>query len=275
MVEHRGNDQSGLDERLRTQSPFNERRIPSSACIGMIQNKVQEPKQRNRMRLVWVMSGSILAGILLILGLIVANDIPGGFADRKLSHVIGMDDSLHIPLGSTPEEALEKFRRLPGIKVIHGEPIQGGVLLFTQRAASTGRSNLQVDYMRQTWLGWKWGCGGGYGMSHTTASKSVLEYMSMQELKGVNYPFPLMFGIVRDPSIENIEVEVSVSGKEHGIYAAKLVKSASGDTIWFVLLPKSSAAPYELKGLSSQGAVIASKTIKDPQDYGEVDRNKK
>ncbi|MFC9708677.1 hypothetical protein ACFTRD_10985 [Paenibacillus sp. NPDC056933] len=104
--------------------------------------------------------------ILLLLTLSIAfvyvNDRAGGLSDQRMSKAMGMSDTLHIPVGKSPEKAIQKFRTNgESSQIIHQEPVDGGMILFTHRTSQENNSNLQVEYARKILFGWKWVWGGG------------------------------------------------------------------------------------------------------------------
>jgi len=70
-----------------------------------------------------------------------------------MAHAMGLSGTIHIPLSKTPDDAVQQFRGLPSMQVIHREPVEGGILLFVKRFNEEDASNLQVEYARKTWLG--------------------------------------------------------------------------------------------------------------------------
>jgi hypothetical protein len=225
------------------------------------------PKQRSK-RLVWIGFGALLTCIVLFFAYAVANDLPGGLADRRMSRVTGVNGTLRIPLGKTPEEAVQKVRHFLTMQVIHKESVDGGVLLFIKRFYQKEGRDLQIEYVRKTWLGWKWVWGGGYGIGGSTTVNAMLNYMVMPKIEGINTPFPMVVGEVLDPSIKN--VIIVVDGQSPGVYAAKLAGSEVGHTIWFTFLPQSVSTPFEIEALNSKGDIIARKTTNDPRGFGEI-----
>ncbi|MDQ0194386.1 hypothetical protein [Paenibacillus wynnii] len=220
-----------------------------------------------RNRWIWIFSGLILASVLLFYAIVYMYDRPGGLLDQRMSQAMGQNNTIHIPLGKTPEEAIQRFRRSPMINVIHREPVEGGVLLFMKRNKQEV-SNLQLEYVRKTWLGWKWGWGGEFSIGSSLQSKSALNYMSMPAIKGISTAFPLVFGDVLNASIKSVTVDIKGTGN----YNAKLTKGTTGETIWFVFLPSTAAStPFNIEGYNEQGDLIAVKTISDSRDSGWID----
>lgn len=101
--------------------------------------------------------------------------------------------------------------------------------------------------------------GGGYAMSSGLNSDEALNYMSMPKFKGIDGPFPIVFGQIRNSTIEN--VFVSCGGNDAGRYDAELIEYRSGYRLWYVVLPLSATAPYKIKALNGNRVVIASKTF--------------
>ncbi|MDI4648624.1 hypothetical protein [Cohnella hashimotonis] len=70
--------------------------------------------------------------------------------------------------------------------------VDGGALLFFKRNRQYNGTELQVEFVRRTWLGWKWGMGGGcsigYGEPGETGVRTLLNYMTMpNKYPGVPY----------------------------------------------------------------------------------------
>lgn len=218
-------------------------------------------------RIVWITTTLILFSAVLFYTLVFVNDRPGGLSDRRMSHAMGLNGTIHIPLGKTPEDAIQQFRGFPSMQVIHQEPVEGGILLFMKRFNQEDANNLQVEYVRKTWLGWKWVWGGGFAIGESQQTKSALNYMSMPIIDNISTPFPMVFGDVMDPSIKNVTVDIKGKGKHN----AKLTEVDPGKTIWFVFLPSSASTRFEIEGFNEEGDLIAYKTINDPRDSGSID----
>jgi hypothetical protein len=223
-------------------------------------------------RLVWIITGVIFASAILLYALAFVNDTPGGLSDWRLSHAMVLNGTIRIPLGKTPEDAIQQFRHFPSMQIIHREPVEGGLLLFIKRFYEQDGNDLQVEYVRKTWLGWKWAWGGGYGIGGSKSplsAKSALNYMSMPKVENISTPFPMVFGDVLDSSIKKVTVEVK--GKGTGKYTAKLSGVETGYMIWFVFLPSSDSTPFDIEGFNEKGDIIAYKTINDPRGSGSID----
>ncbi|WP_217595266.1 hypothetical protein [Cohnella sp. GbtcB17] len=218
----------------------------------------------------WAIGIVAAIGVLLLLaaGLGYAYEGPGGYADRRLSKAMGLNGSvLHIPIGRTPEEAVEKFRRFDTMQVVHREAVDGGVLLFIKRNLQQNGTELQVEFVRHTWLGWKWAMGAGYGIGYGESGKagvrSLLSYMTMpNKYPGVPGPYPLVAGELTDASVSS--VIVIIGGEKPGKYASKIVEYEPGRRLWFVLLPESAELPYIVQALDQEGKIAAEKKLGDP-----------
>lgn len=192
------------------------------------------------------------------------NDRPGGFSDYRTSKALGMMSTIKIPLGKTPEEAVQKFRGNDSPnRVIYQEPVEEGVLVFTNHPEKEDTTNLQVEFVRKTWLGWKWVWGGGFGSSKSNAA---LKYMSMSKLDKLSTPFPMIFGNVLDPSIKSITADT----KESGVIKAKLITVNPDKTIWFVLIPSTAVPPIAIKGFNQEGKLVADEIINDYDDSNKM-----
>ncbi|MDG0809598.1 hypothetical protein [Cohnella rhizosphaerae] len=151
--------------------PLNEQRRPGDrrlATILALAGADEREFAAKHLKRRWTIAVlAVLAVALLAAGLGYADEAPGGFADRRQAKAMGLRaGALHIPIGRTPEEAVEKFRRFHTMRVVHREAVDGGVLLFIKRDMQQSGTELQVEFVRRTWLGWKWGMGGGYGIGY-------------------------------------------------------------------------------------------------------------
>jgi hypothetical protein len=267
MLKETPNDIVEIYERLN-KSPFSEKRIPSNERISMIQNSVKGEQRRTKKSL-WVAAGAGLISLIILFTLAYVNEMPGGYADWRMSQATGQEGTFKIPLGRTPEEAIQKLRHYTSMQIIHEEPVNGGTLLFIKRNIQKDGTNLEIEYLRKTWLGWKWTWGGMFGIGGIKeGTNSVLSYDVMPKLTGIKTPFPIVYGDVLDPSV--IKVIVVANDSASVKYNAKIVASKTGHTIWFTYLPTSIAVPYEIQALNSNGDIVARKIINEPNDMGLV-----
>jgi len=217
-------------------------------------------------RLIWITTGVIVASAITLYVLAFFNDTPGGLSDWRMSRATGLNETIRIPLGKTPDDAIQQFRHFPSMQVIHREPVEGGLLLFIKRFYEKDGNDLQVEYVRKTWFGWKWSWGGGYGIGGRNYP-TALNYMSMPEVENMSTPFPMVFGDVLDSSIKKVTVEVK--GKDNGKYTANLTGVETGHMIWFAFLPPDST-PFDIKAFNEKGDLLAYKTVTDPRDSGSI-----
>lgn len=143
--------------------------------------------------------------------------------------------------------------------------------MFLTRPGREEGGDLQVEYVRKTWLGWKWVWGAGYGMGEDP-SPAVMHYMRVPEIEQVSTPFPLLFGEVLDPSIQQVIVQQKEAGTDKS--EAKLITAASGRTIWFAFQPATAGVPFEIEGLDQAGKIIAAKVITDVRGSGSIESSR-
>lgn len=223
-------------------------------------------KHNIRKRLFWIGAGVIIISFLLAAAYTMIKDLPGGFADQKFAHKTGLEGTIRIPLGKTPEDAVLKFRDFKTMQVIHKESVKEGMLLFIKRFNKEEGTDLQLEFVRKTWLGWKWGWGGGFSIGSIT--NSSLDYMVMQKINGIKTPFPLVYGEVFNPSITTINIVTE--GQNAGVYAAEMIEAQAEHKIWLTLLPESLSPPFEIQALNAKGDIVVRKTINDLTDSGEI-----
>ncbi|MFC3799472.1 hypothetical protein [Cohnella sp. GCM10012308] len=265
-----------LFDRLRETPITERRRVGERRLADILANAGQREVAAKHLRRRWAIGVvAALAVMILAAGIGYFYEAPGGFADRRLSKAMGLNGStLHIPIGRTPEEAVEKFRRFDTMRVVHREAVDGGVLLFIKRNIQPNGTELQVEFVRRTWLGWKWGMGGGYGIGYgepgEAGVRSLLNYMTMpSKYPGVPGPYPLVVGELTDASVAGVILKTS--GEKPGKYAADIVEYEPGKRFWFVLLPEFAELPYTVQALDDQGNIAAEKTLKDPvNDTGDL-----
>jgi hypothetical protein len=226
------------------------------------------PKPKKQKRIARITIGFLFASAVLLYALVYVNDTPGGISDWRMSRAMGLNGTIHIPLGKTPEDAIQQFRRFPSMQVIHREPVEGGILLFIKRFSQQDGSDLQVEYARKTWLGWKWAWGGGYGIGGSPQAKSALNYMSIPKVDNISTPFPIVFGDVLDPTISNVTIEIKGNGTDK--FNAKLTGENTENRIWFAILPSTVSTPFDIEGFNEDGDLIAYKTINDSRDSGSI-----
>ncbi len=254
--------------RLRSR-PFREPREPSQKALTAILQQVKDDIDARLTKRVWTRgAAAVLACVFLFIGFAFLYETPGGIADWRYSRAAGLEGTVDIPIGKTPIEAVQKFRQFDTMHVIRQERLNGGMLLFIRRFEQSVGTDLQIEFVRHTWLGWKWEMGGGFQISAEPKPDEALNYMSMPRFPGIQGPFPIVFGHITHESVN--QILISVSGPNAGSYPAKIIEYEPGKQIWYVHLPVTAAAPYEIAAYNDQGGLIADKTFTDPRDFSTV-----
>ncbi|WP_336787560.1 hypothetical protein [Paenibacillus sp. MMO-177] len=227
------------------------------------------PKARTG-RQIWLMRMVIAVAVcfVIFIGLVYANDRPGGIADWRYSREAGYPGTVKIPLGDTPEEAVRKFRNEARTHIIYREPVAGGTLLFNKLNGQKEGNNLGIEFVRKTLLGWKWVYGGNYSYSAATDQNEALNFMSIPKYKGIKGPFPIIFGQLANSAVAS--VNVTVGGEAAGEYHAKIISEGVQQRIWYAILPVKADKPYKIEALDGEGIVVASRTFDDPTDFGSI-----
>ncbi|MBM7565110.1 hypothetical protein [Paenibacillus sacheonensis] len=251
-----------------------ERRMPSGTQIAHIQREAAEPVQRTRRtrRLAIGWSAALVSLIVLLGAFVYVYDKPGGIADWRYSRAAGYSDTIRIPIGRTPEEAVRKFRQYAPMRVIHEETIGGGVLLFIKRFEDKAGTYMDIEFVQHNLLGWKWAMGGGYGYSSLQGIDVALDYMSLPKFPGIHGPFPIIFGQIQNASIAG--VNVTFGGPEAGMKAARIIEYEPGKRVWYATLPQSADASYGIEAVDEQGNIRANKSFEDPRDSSYLVMNK-
>ncbi|GBG09308.1 hypothetical protein PAT3040_03952 [Paenibacillus agaridevorans] len=208
-----------------------------------------------------------IVALFLMATMVYIYEKPGGLADWRYSRATGLKETIRIPIGRTPEEAVQKFRD-SNKTVVHKEFLNGGALLFLEGFKEKGRTGLQLEFVRETWIGgWKWEMGGGYGIS-VHPDTHLLNYMSMPSNKGIKGPFPIVFGEVVNPSVSKVKVIIEGEGSDEK--EAKIVDYGREQRLWYAVLPKAASTPYTIEALDEKGGIIASQTFEDQTDSDSI-----
>lgn len=222
-------------------------------------------KRRTSRALKWI--GAIIFGFILTVGFFYIYEMPGGIDDWRHSRAIGLSGTMSLPLGRTPEVAVSKFRDTE-MQIVHRESMDGGALLFLKRYnQKEPNTDLQIEFVRKTWLGWKWAMGGGYsaGLSEQGIS---FTYMSMKKHAYIKNPFPIVFGQIMDQTITSIAV--TTGGNDSSTYPAKVIDKERGQRLWYAELPSSVGAPYEIEAYDVAGKFVARASFDDANDFAWV-----
>ncbi|MGG6310740.1 hypothetical protein [Paenibacillus macerans] len=111
---------------------------------------------------------------------------------------------------STPIKAIEKARLESNVGQLLNEiEIGKGKVVFLLRDL-TDSQTISAEYVRKTFMGWKWGYGGGHTF-HSYNANDKDSFWSQQYLpstKGTEFisPYPLLFGVITDHNIDSISV---------------------------------------------------------------------
>ncbi|OAS23653.1 hypothetical protein [Paenibacillus oryzisoli] len=223
-------------------------------------------------------TGICLVVLILAYSTIYVIEKPGGIADWRISKALGVTETLRVPLGDTPEEAIRQFRGSTNLafRTILQEPVHGGILHFSKRMQNHSGTDIQVEIARKAWLGWKWVSGGGYtigGDKMDASSDSALSYMMLpmrlEKPKGDS----LVFGEIGDMSITHIVVKGDEAAARE--YAAEIVKTDDGYVVWYMVLPASVRVPFDLQAYTDENELRAMLTITTERENGLIKRQRK
>lgn len=64
--------------------------------------------------------------------------------DQRMSRAMGMSQSIRIPLGKTPDDAIQLMLNPPMSQVLHREPVDDGVLVFTSQISQLEMNHFQI-----------------------------------------------------------------------------------------------------------------------------------
>jgi hypothetical protein len=165
----------------------------------------------------------------------------------------------------TAVEEIERVRGSIG-KLLEEREVQSGEVVFYMRQNGQGTAVVNADYIKKSFLGWKWSAGGGHTLPSTAGAddqskaQTKWSYQYMSALKGSmlgNSPFPLLFGTLNDIKITAVTVKDIKSGQD---VKAELVSAENGIKLWYAFIPWEQGE-FELTGFSGSGQVISAKHI--------------
>ncbi|NDI35468.1 hypothetical protein [Chengkuizengella sediminis] len=166
----------------------------------------------------------------------------------------------------TPIKAIEKVKNEVGFILHEIEVDDGKVLLYS---TDTGEDSqvLNAEYVKKSWLGWKWGYGGVHSFprySEHTIDMSIdpISYMYFPSTKGTpvgDTPFPMFVGVLNNPDIDSISLLSHLTGEEEIVN----IIEGPGYKIWYLFVTKEQGFEFTLKLLSSEGKVLHKEYINE------------
>jgi hypothetical protein len=109
-------------------------------------------------------------------------------------------DSVHTAI-----EEIERVRG-PIVELLEEREVRGGEVIFYMNQGREGERIVSADFIKKSFLGWKWANGGG----HSLPADSAWSYQYMPALNGSIWggsPFPLVFGSFGNPEIVSVTVK--------------------------------------------------------------------
>lgn len=143
-------------------------------------------------------------------------------------------------------QAIEKSIKKENIQVdriFHIETVEEGTVLAFY-ATSEGLAGLGM--LEKTLFGWKWISGG----ENTEFESGKALYWSWNILNKSSERFPVYFGIVSNPKIEQVQIDNK--------HQATIVETFASNRIWF-FYGNDTSGIEEIKGLNKQGEVLFSR----------------
>lgn len=166
-------------------------------------------------------------------------------------------------LKSSPEgTALEKVNEKRGTigLLLEERVVSDGEVVFYLNQDGDRSPVLYADYVKKTFLGWRWSAGGGHSLpavAEGEANTWSSQYISAT--KGTFFghsPFPLLFGSSSNPAIKAVIVKSVLTGEETQAVMEPIPEKGS---LWYVFISEEQGKSFELKGLSETGELISEK----------------
>lgn len=159
--------------------------------------------------------------------------------------------------------ALEKINQKRGTigTLLEEREVSDGEVVFYMNQDGERSPVVYADYVKKTFLGWKWAAGGGHSVPAATGAETAWSYQYMAATKGSFFgssPFPLVFGTFNNSAIKSVIVKSVLTGEET---QAVLNETQKTDILWYAFVPEAQGEAFELKGLSQTGELISEKRM--------------
>lgn len=173
--------------------------------------------------------------------------------------VFGVKQYLKLASAGTAVEKLEQKRGAIG-QLLEEREVSDGEVVFYIRQDGERAPVLFADYVKKSFLGWKWVVGGGHSVPAASGTETAWSYQYMAATKGTfnHSPFPLVFGTVDKPAIATITLKSLQTGQET---QAVLNQPQKLFTLWYAFVPEEQGKSFELTGYSSTGEIISEKRM--------------
>jgi hypothetical protein len=165
--------------------------------------------------------------------------------------------------------AIEEIERVRGSigQLLEEKEVRSGEVVFYMRQNGQGAAIVNADFIKKTFLGWKWSAGGGHTLPETAGAadqskaQTLWSYQYMSALKGTlssDSPFPLLFGTLNDIQITSVRVKDVKSGQD---VKAEMISAKNGIKLWYAFVPWEQDREFELTGYSDSGEAKSVKRI--------------
>jgi hypothetical protein len=173
----------------------------------------------------------------------------------------GASQYLKTTSAGTALEKINEKRGTVGLLLEEREVSDGEVVFYIKQDGERSPV-LYADYVKKTFLGWRWAAGGGHSMpAAETGEETIWSYQYIAATKGTLFgqsPFPLIFGSFSNPAIKSVVVKSVLTGEETQAVIEPIPKT---DGLWYAFISGEQGKSFELKGLSETGELISEKRI--------------
>ncbi len=144
------------------------------------------------------------------------------------------------------------------LRIIHIEPLHDGVLVLYRKFHESDGFDIQAEYVRYTWDGWRWVWGGGSSGSIGADPDGVyVEYFPPTN-GSPRTPFPMVYGVVNDSNIRQVRV---TDGEAFETIVKPLSVPWDGQRSWYAWVPANAGGTLTVSGIGAKGETITLKTF--------------
>ncbi len=185
------------------------------------------------------------------------------YSNIRQQHI--MDGSTLNTLGSYAVlDAIEVNRKYKEpFQPLYIEPVSNGVLVLHRRFFKEDGFDINVEFLRWTWRGWKWTWGGSYGGGIGVEPKGMfVEYFeNPDEYLQTTTPFPILFGAVTNKEIRTLQITDSANYTEEVSLIIDPRKPNDDQRSWFAKIPREAGKELTITGLGTSGETITERKL--------------
>ncbi|MEC0090117.1 hypothetical protein [Paenibacillus macquariensis] len=162
------------------------------------------------------------------------------------------------------QEAIEVTRMYKEpFQPVYIEPVSNGVLVLHRRFFKEDGFDVNVEFLRWTWQGWKWTWGGWYegGVGVEPNGLFVAYLQNLDDYLQTTTPFPILFGAVTNKDIKNLRITDGASYNKEVSLIIDPRNPNDHQRTWFAKIPRGADKELTITGFGANGERITERTL--------------